>query len=76
MSFNKVGKFEGMKIVKEFDQILAELYGVNMTDAGITRFEALSAVEQASGDAREAVDVIGKKRGMRRLAADTGSSAN
>ena len=70
MSFNKVGKFEGMKIVKEFDQTLIELYGVNMTDAGITRFEALSAVEQAEG-VREAVEVIGRKRGMRRLAADT-----
>jgi hypothetical protein len=68
MSFNKVGKFEGMKIVKEFDQTLIELYGVNMTDAEITRLEAISAVHEASSCVRTAVELIGKKRGMPQLA--------
>lgn len=74
MSFNRVGKFEGMKIVKEFDQTLIELYGVNMTDAEITRFEALTAVSHASS-VRAAVEAIGTKRGMRPLAEGTDQSA-
>ncbi len=46
MNMNKVGKFEGLKIVNEFDQALIEHYGINMTDARITRYEVLSSYDE------------------------------
>lgn len=63
MSMNPVGKFEIRKIVNDFDSALISLYGINMTDAGISRFEALSAIEEA-GCVHSAAKVFGEKRGL------------
>ena len=63
MSINKVGKFEIRRIVDDFDSTLIELYGVNMTDAGVTRYEVLTAIEEA-GCPRKAAEALGLKRGL------------
>jgi hypothetical protein len=66
MNINKVGKFEALKIVNEFDNALIELYGINMTDARITRYEALSTIEETRC-VRKAAELFGAQRGMPRL---------
>lgn len=63
MNLNRVGKFEALKIVNEFDKALIEMYGVNMTDARITRYEALACYEE-TGSAKKAAEVFGLQRGM------------
>lgn len=63
MNINRVGKFEALKIVNEFDKELIEMYGINMTDAKISRYEALSAVEENQG-ARKAAEALGMKLGL------------
>lgn len=60
----RIGKYETLKIIKEFEGVLIELYGVNMRDAGITRFEALMAVHECR-DVRQAARNIGERRGFR-----------
>lgn len=60
----RIGKYETLKIIKEFEGVLIELYGVNMRDAGITRFEALMAVDEYR-DVRQAARNIGERRGFR-----------
>lgn len=67
MNVNKVGKFEALKIVNEFDSALIELYGINMTDARISRYEALATIEETRC-ARKAAEQFGARRGMTRLA--------
>lgn len=66
MSINKVGKFEIRRIVDDFDNALISLYGINMTDAGISRFEALSSIEE-TGCARRAAELFGQKRGLAQI---------
>jgi hypothetical protein len=68
MEMNRIGKFESLKIVNEFDRALIELYGINMTDARITRYEVLEAYEKI-GDARKAAETFGEQRGLKRLSA-------
>lgn len=67
MSMSNVGKFESLKIVNEFDSALIELFGVNMTDARITRYEVLEAYNK-TGNARKAAEDFGEQRGMKRIA--------
>lgn len=69
MNINKVGKFEALKIVNEFDSALIELYGINMTDARITRYEVLATIEETHC-VRKAAERFGAQRGMARLAPD------
>lgn len=66
MNMSKIGKFESLKIVNEFDQALIELYGINMTDARVTRYEVLACYDEA-GCARKAAERFGMQRGMTRL---------
>jgi hypothetical protein len=66
MDMSKVGKFESLKIVNEFDRALIELYGINMTDARITRYEALSSYGE-TGCAVKAAERFATLRGMTRL---------
>ena len=66
MNINKVGKYEALKIVNEFDSALIELYGINMTDARITRYEALATIEETQC-VRTAAERFGAARGMTRL---------
>lgn len=63
MNLNKVGKFEALKIVNEFDSALIEMFGVNMTDARITRYDVLSSYEETRC-ARQAARRFGLQRGM------------
>lgn len=67
MNMSKVGKFESLKIVNEFDQSLIELFGINMTDARITRYEVLEACNKL-GSARQAAEAFGAQRGMKPIA--------
>lgn len=66
MNMSNVGKFESLKIVNEFDRALIEMYGINMTDARITRYEALASYS-ATGCATKAAEEFGLTRGMTRL---------
>lgn len=66
MNMNRVGKFETLKIMNEFDQALIEKYGVNMTDAHITRYEALTAYEK-TGSASQAAALLAEQRGFKPL---------
>jgi hypothetical protein len=67
MSMNRIGKFEGRKIVEEFDSVLIEIFGRNMSDAGITRFDALSAFEETQ-NVRKAAELAGTRLGLVPLA--------
>lgn len=64
MDINRVGKFEALKIVNAFDQALIETYGINMTDAHITRFDVLTAYEK-TGCPRKAVELFGEQKGLK-----------
>ncbi len=63
MNMNGIGKFEMRKIVSEFDATLIELFGVNMTDVGITRHEAVNAFNEQQS-ARKAAEIYGHRRGL------------
>ena len=63
MNMNKVGKFEGLRIVNEFDKALIELYGINMTDARITRYEVLSSYDE-TGCPRKSAQNFGLSKGI------------
>lgn len=67
MNMSKVGKFESLKIINEFDKNLIELYGTNMTDARISRFEVLASINE-TGCARKSAEIFGEQRGLKRLA--------
>lgn len=63
MNLNKIGKFETLKIVNEFDSALIEMFGINMTDARITRYEVLSSIEETRC-VRKAAERFGLQRGI------------
>ncbi|MHB1429736.1 MAG: hypothetical protein ACYC5U_09280 [Rhodocyclaceae bacterium] len=66
MDINRVGKFEALKIVNAFDQALIEIYGINMTDAHITRYEVLTAYDK-TGCPRKAAELFGEQQGLTRI---------
>jgi hypothetical protein len=70
MNMNRVGKFETLKIMNEFDRALIEKYGINMTDAHITRYEALTAYEK-TGSVSQAVELLAGQRGFKPLGEST-----
>lgn len=61
--YSNIGKFEGRKLVAEFDALLIQIYGRNMTDAKITRQDAVAAIAE-TGSARKAVEMLGAARGL------------
>jgi hypothetical protein len=63
MDMNNIGKFEMLKIVNEFDATLIRLYGVNMLDAAINRFEALIAYDEFHCP-RKAAEIYGQRHGL------------
>ncbi len=65
--YSSVGKFEARKLIAEFDALLIQLYGRNMTDARITRDEAIVAINAAE-TIREAVESLGTARGLQKAA--------
>ena len=66
MNMNHVGKFESRQIVNEFDSALIELFGINMTDARITRYEVLSSFAETRC-ARKSALQFAAQRGIRPL---------
>ena len=66
MNMSKIGKFDSLRIVNEFDKALIELYGINMTDAHVTRYEVLASYEE-TGNARKTAELFGQQRGMARI---------
>lgn len=68
MNMNKIGKFEGLQIVNDFDKTLIELYGINMTDARVTRYEVLASYDE-TGCVRTSAENFGRERGMSPLKA-------
>lgn len=67
MNMNRVGKFESLKILNEIDRTLIDRYGINMTDARITRFEVLTAYEKA-GSVVKAAKLLAEHRGFKPIA--------
>ncbi len=63
MNMSNVGKFESLKIVNAFDKALIDLYGINMTDARITRYEVLVSYGE-TGCPTQSAREFGRKRGM------------
>ncbi len=61
--YSSIGKFEARKLIAEFDALLIQLYGRNMTDAKITRQDAVATITSA-GSARKAVEILGAARGL------------
>ena len=68
MDINKIGKFEMRQIVNEFDAALIRLYGVNMLDAAISRYEALNAYNEFHCP-RKAAEMYGRRHGLNLQAA-------
>ena len=63
MNMNNIGKFEMRKIVNEFDATLIRLYGVNMLDIAISRYEALGACNEFDCPSK-AAEVYGLRHGL------------
>ena len=63
MDMNKIGKFEMREIVNEFDSTLIRLYGVNMRDVAISRYEALEACHEHDCPSK-AAEVFGQRHGL------------
>ncbi len=66
LDINKVGKFETLKIINEVDKALIEIFGINMTDAKLTRYEVLASYGE-TGSARRSAEQLGEMRGIKRL---------
>lgn len=63
MDMNNIGKFEMRKIINEFDAALIQLFGVNMLDAAVTRYEALFACQEVPSPHR-AAEIYGQRHGL------------
>lgn len=68
MNMNRIGKFEMLRVVNEFDTTLIHLFGVNMLDAAITRIQALEVIDEVQCP-RKAAEVYGLRRGLSLLGA-------
>jgi hypothetical protein len=64
MEMSRIGKYEMRAIVDEFDATLIRLYGMNMCDAAITRYEAL-AVYAETHCPRQAAETYARRRGLK-----------
>ncbi len=63
MNMNPIGKYEMRDIVREFETTLISIYGVNMLDAAITRYEALGLYNEVRC-ARTAAAICGMRKGL------------
>ncbi len=66
MDTNAIGKFEMRNIVNAFDTELIQLFGLNMLDAHITRYEAIYAYDEFRCP-RKTAEAMGVRRGLTRL---------
>ena len=64
MDMNPIGKFEMREILNEFDATLIRLFGVNMLDAAISRYEALEAYSKVRCP-RKAAELSGLRLGLK-----------
>jgi len=60
MNMNRIGKFQTRSLLNEFDAALIRLYGRNMLDASISRYEALEACEK-HGSPDKAAEILGAR---------------
>lgn len=65
MKMNRIGKFEMLHIVNQFDATLIRLYGVNMRDAAISRQDALNCYAEVQCP-EKAAEICGERRGLSR----------
>ena len=63
MNMNNIGKYEMREIINEFEATLIRLFGVNMLDAAINRYEALGACSEFHSP-HKAAEVSGLRRGL------------
>jgi hypothetical protein len=68
MDMNHIGKFEMREILNEFDATLIRLFGVNMLDAAISRYEALDAYRKVRCP-QKAAELSGLRLGLKTEAA-------
>jgi hypothetical protein len=64
MDMNHIGKFEMREILNEFDATLIRLFGVNMLDAAISRYEALETYSTVRCP-RKAAELSGLRLGLK-----------
>jgi hypothetical protein len=64
MDMNHIGKFEMREILNEFDATLIRLFGVNMLDAAISRYEALEVYSKVRCP-RKAAELSGLRLGLK-----------
>ena len=64
MDINNIGKFEMRGIINEFDATLIHLFGMNMLDADISRWEALTAFSEVRCP-RKAAEMSGLRLGLK-----------
>jgi hypothetical protein len=65
MEMTRIGKFEMLSIVKEFDETLIRLYGVNMRDAAVSRMDAVNLYNEVQS-ASKAAEICGERLGLNR----------
>jgi hypothetical protein len=65
MEMTRIGKFEMLSIVKEFDETLIRLYGVNMRDAAVSRMDAVNLYNEVQS-ASKAAEICGERLGLSR----------
>lgn len=63
MTMNPIGKFEMRDVVREFEGTLIRLFGMNMLDAAISRYEALDIYSQVRC-ASTAAAICGMRKGL------------
>jgi len=63
MTMNGIGKFQLREIISEFDTTLIQVFGVNMSDADISRQEAIIAYNEVNCP-RKAADLCARRRGL------------
>jgi hypothetical protein len=63
MDMNRIGKFEMLRALNEFDATLIRLFGVNMLDVAISRYEALGICNEYECPSK-AAEVYGLLRGL------------
>ncbi len=66
MTTTNIGKFVQREVINDIDSTLIACYGVNMTDAGVTREEALDAYVE-SGSTIGAVEILCVRHAIRSL---------
>lgn len=62
---NRIGKFEMLQVINEFDAALIRLFGINMRDAAVSRWDALNLYSEVNS-AQKAAEICGQRLGLSR----------